>query len=630
MNTAPLFSEKGPSQDTPSDGMLTFSMRQDRKGASRAQMKRAYEFGPYHLDPAGRLLLKRGQRVQIPPKAFDILVALIENTGRMLGKEELMQMIWPDTFVEQANLAVTISLLRKALGERPDGGQYIETAPRRGYRFAAAVSEVSDVELAASAALGRTGQKSNQSSSVVDDRAINAASNAAAPSLSLISRAPETRYAKSGNVNIAYQVIGSGPLDIVFVMGWVSHLEYFWEEPSFARFLTRLASFSRLILFDKRGTGLSDPVPINSLPTLEERMDDVRAVMNAVGSKRAVLVGVSEGGPLCSLFAATYPENTSALVMIGTYAKRIKDTDYPWAPTRAEREKFYEEIEQHWGGPMGLEERAPSRASDAHFRNWWATYLRMGASPGAALALTRMNAEIDVRHVLPSVRVPTLVIHRTEDRCLKVEEGRYVAERIPGAKFVELSGVDHLPFVGDQESILDEIEEFLTGDRQHLGRDRVLATVMVAHINDLAMASGQEGARADIADRLHAHVRKEIELFHGRVIEMAGDKVTATFDGPARAINCACIINEVVHRLGMRIRVGLHTGECDVLGDKVTGVAVDIGTRLALKASVAEILVSRTVKDLVAGSGFAFAARGLHSFDELLEEWELFAVKRSA
>ena len=610
MNTAPLSSDPAPNHRAPFDGLQKLSTSR----ASQAQVKSVYEFGPYLLDLAARLLLKQGEKVTIPPKAFDILVALIENRGRMLEKEELMQIIWPNTFVEQANLAVTISLVRKALGERPCGGQYIETLPRRGYRFAAPVREVSDVSsdvgFDESFAYAKAGQKK------ID---------AAKPSHAFIRNAPETRYAKSGDVNIAYQVIGDGPLDLVFVMGWVSHLEYFWEEPSFARFLSRLASFSRLILFDKRGTGLSDPVPINKLPTLEERMDDVRAVMNAVGSKRAVLVGVSEGGPLCSLFAATYPEKTSALVMIGTYAKRIRDADYPWGPTRAEREKFCEEIQQHWGGPMGLEERAPSKAGDADFRNWWATYLRMGASPGAALALTQMNAEIDIRHVLPSVRVPTLVIHRTDDRCLKVEEGRYVAERIPGAKFVEMSGVDHLPFVGDQDSLVDEIEEFLTGDRQHLGRDRVLATVMVAHINDLTTVDDQH---LDFVDRLQAHLRKEIELFHGCLIEMTRNKVMATFDGPARAIRCASVINEVARRLGRRIKVGLHTGECDPTGDKVRGIAVDIGTQLAFKASTAEILVSRTVKDLVAGSGFRFVERGVHSFDEVQEEWEVFAVKR--
>ena len=289
-------------------------------------------------------------------------------------------------------------------------------------------------------------------------------------------------YARSGDVNIAYQVTGDAPLDLVFVMGWVSHLEYFWREPTFARFLLRLASFSRLILFDKRGTGLSDRVPINQLPTLEQRMDDVRAVMDAVGSERAALCGVSEGGPMCSLFAATYPEKTLALVMIGTYAKRIRDAEYPWGPTQEQREHFFDVMREQWGGPVGIDERAPSVADDPKFRDWWATYLRMGASPGAAVALTQMNAEIDVRNVLPSIRVPSLVIHRTDDQCLKVEEGRFVADRIPGAKFVELPGDDHLPFVGDQDAILDEVEEFLTGVRHPIEPDTVLATVMVARM----------------------------------------------------------------------------------------------------------------------------------------------------
>ena len=602
MNTAPLLNENSPIRGASSEGLTLLPLTGERKGAP-ARGNSVYEFGPYRLDPAAGLLLREGERVSIPPKALDLLVELIEQRGRMVGKEELMRVIWADTFVEQANLTVTVSLLRKVLGERPDSGQYIETMPRRGYRFAAPVKEVSE----------------DYSDSV-----------RATPSLFVTRSAPETRYAISGEVNIAYQVIGSGPIDLVFVMGWVSHLEYFWREPSFARFLSRLASFSRLILFDKRGTGLSDPVPLNRLPTLEERMDDVRAVMNAVGSKRAVLVGVSEGGPLCSLFAATYPEKTSALVMIGTYAKRIRDIDYPWAPTRDEREEFYKQIERHWGGPVGLEERAPTVAADPRFRDWWATYLRMGASPGAAKALTRMNAEIDVRHILPSVRVPTLVLHRSDDRCLKVEEGRYVAERIPGAKFVEVDGVDHLPFVGDQDSILDEVEEFITGERGRLGRDRVLATVMVAYVDDLPRSEGHNGGRSEVADRFQAHVTKEIELFHGRVVVSGGNRVMAAFDGPARAIRCACLINEVAARLGMRTRVGLHTGECDMLGDGIGGVAVDMGVRVALKASTAEVLVSRTVKDLVAGSGFRFVERGLHSFDETAEKQELFAVRRPA
>jgi pimeloyl-ACP methyl ester carboxylesterase len=432
-------------------------------------------------------------------------------------------------------------------------------------------------------------------------------------------RIPETMYARSGDVNIAYQVIGDAPLDLVFVMGWVSHMEYFWREPSFARFLLRLASFSRLILFDKRGTGLSDRVPINQLPTLEQRMDDVRAVMDAVGSERAALCGVSEGGPMCSLFAATYPEKTLALVMIGTYAKRIRDADYPWGPTAEQREHFFEYMREHWGGPVGIDERAPSAAHDPQFRDWWATYLRMGASPGAAVALTKMNAEIDIRNVLPSIRVPSLVIHRTDDQCLKVEEGRFVAERIPGAKFVELPGNDHLPFVGNQDTILDEMEEFLTGARHRVEPDTVLATVLVAHIAG--------NVEPELLRRLHAYISKEIEWFRGREIDIAGNRLLAIFDGPARAIRCASAITQYALRLGVATRAGLHTGECEMVDGKVAGTAVRMCACVADEAEAGEVLVSSTVKDLVAGSGISFDDRGVHNLSGC-GECRLFAVQK--
>ncbi|PWT92282.1 MAG: hypothetical protein C5B54_03785 [Acidobacteria bacterium] len=410
---------------------------------------------------------------------------------------------------------------------------------------------------------------------------------------------PQTRYTRSGDVNIAYQVIGNGPRDLVFVMGWVSHLEYSWEEPSFARFLKRLASFSRLILFDKRGTGLSDR--LTELPTLEQRMDDVRAVMDAVGSQQAILCGVSEGGPMCNLFAATYPERTIGLIMIGTYSKRIWDIDYPWAPTVEQREKFFEEIERKWGGPVGIYERAPSVAHDQRFRDWWATYLRMGASPGAAVALTRMNAEIDVRHILPSIRVPTLILHRKGDRCIKVEEGKYLADRIPDATFVELPGDDHLPFVGDQEEILVEIEKFLSSLQQHVEPDRVLVTLLSATI------SGSESER----EQYTSLVRKELSRFRGREVRTGMQRYLATFDGPARAIRSACSISGIARKMNIDVKIGLHTGECDFLGDRLQGPAVDVAMQITARAKSGEVLVSSTVKDLVAGSGIKFEDRGL-------------------
>jgi pimeloyl-ACP methyl ester carboxylesterase/DNA-binding winged helix-turn-helix (wHTH) protein len=585
-----------------------------------------FEFGPFKLDTAERVLLRDGQAVQLTPKTFETLLFLVQNRGRVLEKGEMMQSIWPDAFVEEANLAVNISSLRKILGHRADGSHYIETIPRRGYRFTASVRESSrepDEIIVRERVRTRLIVEEDD-----DEAAVKPI--AGLPPAPLLRRTPETHYTHSGEVNIAYQVAGDGPIDIVFVMGWVSHLEYFWEEISFARFLSRLASFSRLILFDKRGTGLSDRVPINQLPTLEQRMDDVRAVMEAVGSKRAALVGVSEGGPMSSLFSATYPEKTTALVMIGAYAKRIWDSECPWAPTAEEHAHFYEEIRNHWGGPVGIQSRAPSMADDPQFRNWWATYLRMGASPGAAVALTQMNAEIDVRHVLPTIRVPTLIIHRQEDMCLRVEEGRYMASRIPGAKYVELPGIDHLPFVGNQDEILDEIEEFLTGVRHASSHDRVLATVLLAAINGPTVdaACGGDPRSRDIIERFRSHARKEIELFRGREVSVDGNQFLATFDGPARAIRCATAMIEAAQRLGVYIHAGLHTGECDVTNGGMMGIAVDISAQVASRAGPGEVLVSSTVKDLVAGSGIRFNERGAHTFSQELGEWRLFAVER--
>jgi pimeloyl-ACP methyl ester carboxylesterase/DNA-binding winged helix-turn-helix (wHTH) protein len=392
-------------------------------------------FGPFRLDVHSRRLWREGREVMLGPKALDLLIFLAKRPGEILSRDQIMSAIWPDTFVEDHALTVQIGEIRKALADHATNPAYIETRHRRGYQFVAPLN---------------TEPHGGGLIPLIPRRAE-------------LGESPKTRYARSGDLDIAYQVVGEGPVDLIFVMGWISHLEYFWREPSFTRFLRRLASFSRLILFDKRGTGMSDRVPVWKLPDLAERVDDVRAVMEAAGSQRAVLCGVSEGGPMCALFAETYPEKTAGVVMIGTYARRLRDIDYQWGPTPEERQHFLEEIREQWGGPIGLEERAPSVASDRRFREWWATYLRMGASPGAAIALTRMNAEIDVRRVLPAIRCPALVLHRTGDRCLHVEEGRYVAALISGSTYVELPGEDHLPFVGSQDQILDVIERFLIG-----------------------------------------------------------------------------------------------------------------------------------------------------------------------
>lgn len=412
---------------------------------------------------------------------------------------------------------------------------------------------------------------------------------------------PEVRYALSGQVNIAYQVLGNGEIDLVFVMGWVSHLDWFWKDPSFARFLLRLASFTRLILFDKRGTGLSDRVPQDQLPTLEQRMDDVRAVMDAVGSDKAVLCGVSEGGPMCALFAATYPEKTIALAMIGSYSRRLRTDDYPWGPSPEQHQTFLDDLRKNWGGPVGIDARAPSRASDPEFRAWWSTYLRMGASPGAALALTKMNAQIDVRPVLKTIQVPTIVIHRRGDKCLLFEEGKYLAENIPGAKWVELPGHDHLPFVGNQEEILEPIEEFLTGVTHNQNIKRVLVTVLFA--KTASAVSGTETPRVRTAV---AHAVRDVELFRGQVFQKSEDSMAATFDGPARAVRSALAIRDSASRLGVVLQLGVHTGECVLSENGVEGPAVDTAKFIAAQAGPHEVLASRTVKDLIAGAEIHF------------------------
>ncbi|HET6974064.1 MAG TPA: alpha/beta fold hydrolase, partial [Pyrinomonadaceae bacterium] len=578
--------------------------------------RRFYLFDNFRVDVNERLLFKDNRELALTPKVFDTLLVLLENSSHVMTKKELMQQVWPDSFVEENNLAQNISILRKALGKTHEGEDYIQTVPKRGYRFVGGVRVMGGEEESVIV------HERTRARIVVerDDedvaRVIDVLPTAVSPKQlePALQRPPETMYARSGDVNIAYQVIGDAPLDLVFVMGWVSHLEYFWREPSFARFLLRLASFSRLILFDKRGTGLSDRVPINQLPTLEQRMDDVRAVMDAVGSEHAALIGVSEGGPMCSLFAATYPEKTLALVMIGTYAKRIRDAEYPWGPTLEQREHFFEVMREQWGGPVGIDERAPSVAEDPEFRDWWATYLRMGASPGAAVALTQMNAEIDVRNVLPSIRVPSLVIHRSDDQCLKVEEGRFVAQRIPGAKFVELPGNDHLPFVGDQDAILDEVEEFLTGVRHPIEPDTVLATVLVARLVGIKERVQNLGPErwAEWWRRLHAHITKEIDWFRGREVDILENRLLAIFDGPARAIRCANAITEYTSRLGVQTCTGLHTGECEIVDGQVAGAAAQMCVCVANEAEAGEVLVSSTVKDLVAGSGITFEDRGIH------------------
>ncbi len=443
---------------------------------------------------------------------------------------------------------------------------------------------------------------------------------------------PETRYAKSGDASIAYQVVGDGPIDLVLVLGFSTHLELQWESPPMARFFERLASFSRLIIFDKRGTGLSDPV--TEVPTLELRIDDVRAVMDAAGSERAALFGISEGGPMSVLFAATHPERASALVLYGAMGRTTEAPDYPWAaPAEALRESAAEFIAPNWGQDAEgmIELFSPSLAGDPAAAEFTARFERSSASPAMVQQIFEMFLDIDVRAVLPTIRVPTLVIHRRGDRVVNRRAGEELARQIPGARYVELPGIDHVPWAGDSDAVLGEVEEFLTGARSVAEPDRVLATVMFTDICGSTERAAELGDAAwrELLAAHQAAVRGEIERFRGREVKTLGDGSLATFDGPARAIRCGSAIAETAPSIGLEVRIGLHCGEVEVMEDDVGGIAVHIAARVGALAGAGEVLVTSTVKDLVAGSGIAFADRGAKQLKGVPDEWRLYAADAS-
>lgn len=439
-------------------------------------------------------------------------------------------------------------------------------------------------------------------------------------------QAPQTHYARNGDVSIAFQVVGNGPIDLIHVPPFISNLELQWQDHNQARYFTRLASFSRLIMFDKRGTGLSDRTGIASL---EERMDDVRAVMDEVGSERAALFGSSEGGAMALLFATTYPERVPALILYGAYPRLAAAPDYPEGLPDEVCQRAIETVRTRWGqGVFRAGVVARSRESDLRFVQTQARWERLSASPGAALALLRMIFDLDVRHLLPAVHVPTLVIYRAGD-IYHAPGSRYLGAHIPGAKTVELPGEDYFPYLGGQEAILGEIEEFLTGHRSIVDPDRVLATVLFTDIVDATRKAVEHGDRRwrELLESHHAVVREELERFRGREIDTAGDGFFAAFDGPARAVRAAVAITARVQKLGIDVRAGVHTGECEVMEHKLSGVAVHIGARVAALAGPGEVLVSSTVKDLVAGSGLKFRERGMHGLKGVPGAWQLYSVE---
>ncbi len=435
---------------------------------------------------------------------------------------------------------------------------------------------------------------------------------------------PETKYAKSGDVHIAYQVVGEGPIDLVLNFGYISHVELVWEGAS--KHLERLASFSRLILFDKRGVGMSDPV--DNVPTFEDRMEDLHVVMDAAGSTEAVILGISEGAAMAMLFAATYPERTKGLVIYGGVARSTWAPDFPWPPTREGLEEAAEWMLPYWGQGTSIEIFAPSVQGLPSAREAAARLERQGASPGMAKKLFGMFLDVDVRDALPSISAPTLVIHRKGDRVINIRAARWTAEHITGAKLVELDGIDHNPWVGDVDAIIDEVESFVTGARATREPDRVLRTVMFTDIvgsTERAAALGDATWR-QVLDAQHALTRVELERFQGKEIKTLGDGFLATFDGPARAVRCAHALIQASEKDGSPLRIGLHTGECELMDDgDVGGIAVHIAARIASLAGSGEVLVSRTVTDLVTGSGLTFTERGRHPLKGVTGEWELFA-----
>jgi len=445
-----------------------------------------------------------------------------------------------------------------------------------------------------------------------------------------VANVPETRYTKTfDGLHIAYQVTGEGPIDLLFNVGLISHVEAAWELAAHAQFFRRLASFSRLIRFDKRGSGLSDPV--SRAATLEERMDDMRAVLDAVGSEHAVLIGISEGGAMAMLFAAVYPERTSALVLYGTGARVCRAPDYDCGFERAFAEQVVASAVEGWGRPGGrlFKILAPGAASDPRLQELWAHYERLAASPGQFADATSMNFDIDIRSVLPTIHAPTLVVHRDDDLLFPVCHGRYLAEHIPGAKLRVLPGSDHLFCFGDADGIADEIEEFLVGARHTREPDRVLSTILFTDIVGSTQRASALGDRrwGDLLDRHDELVRRQLAHFGGREINTLGDGFVASFDGPARAVRCARTITAEVPSLDLEVRAGVHTGECEVRGNDLAGIAVHVAARVGALAPSGEVLVSSTVRDLVAGSGIRFVERGTHVLKGVPEEWRLFAVE---
>jgi DNA-binding winged helix-turn-helix (wHTH) protein/esterase/lipase len=547
-----------------------------------------YSIGSYLIDKTRFELSRDGQILPVQPQVLELLIMLIDNRDHVVSKDELLDKVWKGRIVSDTTLSSRIKTARQVIGDDGSRQEYIKTIHGRGFRF------VGKVEAHAAPA---------------DDRA---------PERSSAVDRPATRYAKSGDIHVAYHLFGDGPVNLVVTPGFVSHIDNYWDDPHLADWLSRLAGRAHVAVFDKRGTGMSDRV--GALPGMDERMDDVRAVMDAVGFDTAFIMGISEGGSLATLFTAHHPERCDGLILCGSFAQ-FKH----WFPDEASLQGLFDYIESDWGSGKSLPQFAPSMADDPAFMYWWGKFERLGATPGAAIALMKMNSQIDISDVLPSVQVPTLVIHRAGDVLIDVEGGRYLAGHIADARYLELSGSDHLPWVGvNSDEIVDAIASLLDGSEKQQASSRALATIFLIKI-DKEPGDTETGPA-------EAHVQRELNRFRCGRLEVRPDGIVATFDGPARALACAVSVSRLLRRDGVHYRIGVHTGEIDLATGSLQGTALDIASDVASNARDSEILVSRTVNDLVAGSGVVLQDRGTFSLPAIEQDWRLFraAVPTSA
>jgi pimeloyl-ACP methyl ester carboxylesterase len=541
-----------------------------------------YAFGTYRIDTS-RFEIARGARVlPAEPQVLELLIFLIDNRDHVVSRDDLLESIWKGRMVSDATLSSRVKSARQLIGDNGARQQYIKTIHGRGFRFVGAVETPGRAEPAQEPAQRRPVHLEH----------------------------PSTHYARSDHTHIAYQVFGEGPVNLVLAPGFVSHIDNYWDDPHLARWLTRLAGMARVAIFDKRGTGMSDRVA--SLPGMDERMDDVRAVMDATGFDTAFIMGISEGGSLATLFSAHHPTRCDGLILYGSFAQFRY-----WFPDRASLQGLFDYIEGHWGSGQSLPQFAPSMAGDAAFLRWWGRFERLGATPGAAISLMTMNSRIDISDILPSIQVPALVIHRSDDVLIDVEAGRQLGARIPGAQYVELPGRDHLPWVGENpDEVIDAIERFLGRTRSPRHVSRVLATILMTRL-DAARA-----ARFSDADR--SRLLQELNHFRVNRVVWQPSLVVSTFDGPARALECAVSVSRWLRDEGIDHRMGVHTGEIEFEDGVPNGKAVDITADVAGHATRNEILVSRTVHDLVAGASTPLEDRGEFRLPTIEQRWRLF------